>query len=730
MSQPSPKEIRERHTDYLASWKDIREEGRKNMLCVAGDVWEAVDPKGKKAREDSERPIISTDEINQYLNQAVNQVRQNKRGIVVSPKGNGASEKTGELRKDMIRGIEYRSQAQQAYTTAFEGAIQRYAGYFAIGRRYESDEGFDQELYIRRLPNPDAVVIDPNYKSAVAADMEDGFIIDLISKATFKRKYKGAKQTDFTTEDQVNYPMWVQDKTVQVGEYWHIRTRPDTLFLIDDGSEPGLKIKKSEADKLKADISHGSLVFPDGQKFPILKTRKIDNKSCWQTITNGLEELEEIEFGGPWVPIIPVFGKEVFIDEGSGAKRRLVSMVSLARDPMMLYAFYRTCQAEMVGMMPKAQVVGYEGQFQDHEDEWQNVNRLPLPYLQVKALLDATGQAVLPPPTRLAYAPDVQSLELCAEGARRAIQAAMGITPLPTAAQRKNEKSGVALDRIAQQEQVGNFHFTDNLDYALQHAGTILNWHIRSTYDTAGRQIGIRKDDGSHELVTLNQPYKNESGQEVHHQTDVGDHEVTISTGASFDSERDEARDFAGQIVQNIEALPIDPSIKSKFFALIIKLRNLGPIGDAMVKLLDPGEDSPQLVQQQLQKTSMDLKAMHAYAQQVEGELNQLKQEKQAKQVEIQGKAQVSAMELDFKAVQEQVKVLIAEIQTKAQKESERDQLFAEALTQLRQHSHEAALQAAEQQHEKQLADKQAAIASAQSAQDASQNQAAEPSAS
>jgi hypothetical protein len=457
MSELKPREIREQYSDYLLSWKDIREEGKKNMLCIAGDVWEAVDPEGKKARVDSERPIISTDEINQYLNQAVNQVRQNKRGIVVNPKGNGATDKTAEFRKDMIRGIEYRSQAQQAYTTAFEGGIQRYAGFFAIGRRYENDEGFDQELYIRRLPNPDAVVIDPNYKHAVAADMEAGFILDLMSKNDFKRKYKGAKQTNFTTEDEVNYPQWVQEKTVQVGEYWHLRTSPDQLFLLDDGSESGMKMKLSEAKELKGVIEDKALKFPGGRSLKILKSRKIDNKTAWQSILNGLEILDEIEFGGPWVPIIPVFGKEVFIDSGSGAKRRLLSMVSLARDPMMLYAYYRTVQAEMVGMMPKAPVVGYEGQFADHEEEWQNVNRLPLPYLQIKALMDATGQTVLPHPQRLAYAPDVQALEICAEGARRAIQAAMGITPMPTAAQRRNEKSGVALDKIEQQDQSAHF---------------------------------------------------------------------------------------------------------------------------------------------------------------------------------------------------------------------------------------------------------------------------------
>jgi hypothetical protein len=35
----------------------------------------------------------------------------------------------------------------------------------------------------------------------------------------------------------------------------------------------------------------------------------------------------------------------------------------------------------------------------------------------------------------------------------------MGITPLPTPAQRANQKSGVAFERIEKSERIGSFHF-------------------------------------------------------------------------------------------------------------------------------------------------------------------------------------------------------------------------------------------------------------------------------
>lgn len=711
MSVPTPKEIREQYSDDLSESKEIRDQGKKDMLCVEGKVWESEDPNGKKARDDSERPCLSLDEINQYLNQSVNQFRQNKRGIKLNPAGNGASDKTAEFRQNMIRGIEYRSKAQQAYTTAFEGAIQRSYGYMGVGRKYGNEDGFDQELYIRRIANPDTVVHDQHYKDAIASDMDHGFITDRISKSKFKRQYGSkAKQVDFTSEQEVDFLPWIGEKQIQIAEYWHFRTKPTTLYLLDDGSDEGLKVKKSDFGKGGPKIEDNSIAV-SGKRFKILKEREIEQKSAWQIFTNGVEILDEVEFGGPYLGIIPVFGKEIFVDEGSGAKRKLISMVRLARSPLMLYCYYRTCEAEAIGMIPKAPMVLYEGQAEGHEEELQNLNKLPLPYVQIKAQTDATGQQILPPPGRLPYQPDLQGLELAAEAARRAIQAAMGINPLPTVAQRQNQKSGIALGKIQEEQQIGAFHFVDNMDYALQQVGTILNWHLGPTYDTV-RDIGIRKPDDSHEVITLNKEYPHpKTGEVQNFDTSQGDHDVNVSTGQSYQSMRDEAAEFATTIVQNIEALPIPPIAKQKFFALIIKLKNLGPLGDAMAEIIDPEQGSPQ---QQVQQMQAQAAQQQQLMQEMTQELQKLKLEKAGKVIDHEYALKMQQIKNDLEALK-------VEVMTKAQKDSERVEAFMTFWQENHSAAHEAGMQAADHAHESDMADKNAVIASSQSAQDAAQ---------
>lgn len=226
-------------------------------------------------------------------------------------------------------------------------------------------------------------------------------------------------------------------------------------------------------------------------------------------------------------------------------------------------------------------------------------------FLEVKAKTPEWGeQGPLPLPQRLEYnaADHLQALELAAEGARRAIQAAIGQSPLPTQAQRRNEKSGVALKQIEETAQRGSFHFIDHYEDALRQTGVILDDLIPHFYD-ATREIAVREEDDKSALVNINDPNDAESVQ-----VGDGEHDVTISTGPTFDSEREQASDFADNLVGS-QAFPqiaqlVGPKQAAKILALTIRLKNLGPIGNQIADTIDPpqqGQDlSPEAMKQQL----------------------------------------------------------------------------------------------------------------------------------
>lgn len=691
---PEPKEIREMFSDFLSDWREIREDGDKNMKYVAGDPWAEKD---KKQREDASRPCLSTDEIGQYLNQAINNLRQNKRGVEVTPKSEDANQEDAEHRASIIRGIEYQSNAQAAYVCAAENAMQRNCGY-AILRVEEDGDGFDQVIRVQRVPNPNAVLFNPDYKRADASDVAEAFYTDVISETKFKARFgKRAKPANFDSSLMLEAKDWIKGKNVQIAEFWKIFQTPTKLFLIDGGEAGPVQITEDEYKE-------------NPQGLTVLKTRKKMTPSVMQYITNGLAILEENEWAGTRIPICGCFGKEIFLDDGGRVKRMLLSMVSLARDPQMLHAYYTSLEAEEAGQSPKAPVMGYKGQFESDKDAWETLNKIPRAYIQVDPLVDgATGQ-VLPLPTRPQFTPNFAGIEIAKESARRSIQSAMGISPLPTSAQRRNEKSGIALQQMEQSESVGSFHFVDNYKGFLHNAGWQMNELIEPIYDT-GRTVPVVQRDDTHASLRINdeQYQVREAGLgeegKPHLFTDRGDYGVTISDSPSSQSQRDAADAFVDTVVANIKNLPVQPQQAAKIISIGIKMKNLGPLGDEMADIISPPEgDSGQQLAQMQQQMQQGQQAM----QEMQTELQKLQMEKQGKVIDNEYKLQIEEMKKEQNQLNNNIKVLIAEIQTKNQDKQQEQELYKTFWVENHNAAHEIALQKDQQGHDAVQADKAA----------------------
>src|SRR5215471_3242579 len=360
-------ELRERWTYASRAWEDIRAEGQKDMRYVSGDPWDAQD---RKTREDAGRPCLSLDELGQYTNQIINDVRQNKRGVKVTPIDSVATTKTAEFRQSLMRQIEYRSNAQSVvYAPMFEDAVQRSYGFGRVKARYVSDTSRDQELCLEPCPNPDLVTIDPDGLSPTAADIKFAFIHESRSIKQFKRDFPDATVTDFTDDVRKVAPDWVKGERIQIAEYWTIEyVKALVLFL---KSDPARGVYADDLPKMPP-------------KEAIDFQRYVDVPFVCQYLTNGVEllakkgEKKRTPWPGKSIPIVACYGKTIYVSGAAGTERRMLSMIRLARDPYMLYCYYRTCEAELVGMTPKTPFIGYEGQFRNHETDWQRAAHEPV----------------------------------------------------------------------------------------------------------------------------------------------------------------------------------------------------------------------------------------------------------------------------------------------------------------------------------------------------------------
>jgi hypothetical protein len=644
------REIREDYTYYRDFWRDNHNEMKTDLRFISGDPWE---PDDRRNREDNNRPVLCPDELSQYQNATINNLRQNKRAIQVNPKGSGATDKDAERRSAIIKGIEYKSNAQGAYTNAFENQINCGMGFFRITTKVVDKKSGDQEPRIKDIENPLSVLLDPNAKEPDFSDMKRCFVMDILRKRDFGKQYPKAKMSSFAADDMSTAPDWFQGENILVAEYWRI-----------DGYDP----ETGEGGKVT------------------------------QYVTNGVEILSRTPWIGSWIPIISAMGKKVYVPHGSEMKRYYYSQIRLARGPQMMLAYGASHEAEVVGMLPRVPMMGYVGQFETDKEAWDSLNTIPRAYIQVDPVVDEGGGGVLPLPTRAQFGPDIAGYEAFNERWRRAIQAAMGITPLPTAAQRQNEKSGIALEKIQSQQAIGSFHFTDNFDRAIENCGRQLDELITLVMDTA-REVTGRKADDTHDVMHVvpgGTPLPQaEPGQPPITGDDIldpkrGDFDVTISSGMSYQSQREQASDFVDTLIQNLDSLPLSPQSKATLLARAISLKDIGPIGDDLAKIIDPQGDGmpvPPQAQQMIAQLQQQLQLLQQANVQYQTKVSELEFEKKAGMVKGQN-------DIILKKMQIEADLAVAEIETKSQVLGERIEFVHDLVKQLIGQAHESGMAA------------------------------------
>jgi hypothetical protein len=647
------KEIRENYDWCHRFWGPIQKEGGKDVLFIAGDPWDPADIRSRD-RAEQKRPHLVFDEGSQYINQFVGQARQQQRAIHVDPVDEEANAEDAKMLQGRIYDIEYKSRAQSHYIKALKDAATRGYGWIRIGKKYSNTKGREQEPVIRPVSNPDSVLMDPNCKELDCSDAMFCFVEDVLGKAEFKRKYRKAKDLD------------TDDDTVTVFEYWRVTVEvEDKLLWLDDGTPDGVEILKS--------------AMMDGmEKLEVRDERDIEKRTITKYICqmarympdggDDIEILETEEWDGDWIPIIPVFGEEFWINDQGSPRRVLLSMIRRARDPMGLLNLACTAAGEMLAMMPKTRFKGYEGQFEGHEDEWSNIGTNPVGFLQAKAITDGVTGQVLPLPSELQWSPDIQVSMTVIQTCKDAIRGAIGQLASP---ELDKTKSGIALGKIQASGESAVYHLTDNFIRGLEQAGRVICDLIQKTHDTP-RSMPYRAPSGDQKVSKINQEYFDKDGTRHFHQLNKGAYGVTISTGPSHQSQFDAASDFVDTIVQS------SPEMLMLFGDQFTKLKNLGPEGDViadrfkkmiMAKYPELSDENKALDPRAM---AMKQQAQHVIDSLTQ-KVNELTQERDAKVLELQSEEKRNEMD-------NRTKLAVAEIgastkENVAQLEAQMDQI-------------------------------------------------------
>ncbi len=653
---------------------EIREEALKDLRFITGDQW---DPKAKQIRDDDNRPCLTINRLPQFIHQVTNEERKQRPSLAVSPEGGPEALDTEQLRmmadiwQGLIRHVEVRSDAATAYDTAFEAMVGSSFGWYRVTTEYAGDDTFDQDLAIKRILDAFSVYSDPSAIEPDRSDMKWCFVTSRLSRDDFKREFPKSDmvvRNFYSDFDGGPGPQWLSDDDVQIAEYFVVDFEKRLLQQITaplDAADALVEIfgteKVGKVDPAENQISFTT--FKDEYDAELPPGATIENerdvqqpKVKWYKIS-GTDILEETDWAGKWIPLIPCFGHEVIVD----GKKQLISLTRFIRDSQVLLNFFRSQQAEVIALTPKAPFIGPVGAFKTHRAKWQTANNQNYAYLEYD-MVNLPNGTIAPPPQRNTAEPPIAALTHAAVDADNDLKAGTGIYPAALG-QPSNETSGRAILARSAESDTSNYHFLDNFRRSMRHLGRMLMDLIPHIYDRKERIIRIIKPDNDTETVMINGPttYK---GREIFFDPNVGRYDVSVEVQPSYATKMEQTFEMLTELVK------VNPQLMQVAGDLVMRASplpgNLGnQIADRLKALLPPAILD---VANGNQPTDPRIPQATEMIQQLTQQIQQLQQVIKSKALERESKERIANM-------QGMVTLLAADLKAKAEN--------AQALTQL-----------------------------------------------
>jgi hypothetical protein len=441
-----------------------------------------------------------------------------------------------------------------------------------------------------------------------------------MSKDDFKIQYPGADDGgDFNQRGTGDFdPDWVQKEDIRVAEYFYVERKKTKLLLLSDGT----KVYKDEAPSPEILAAAGIMVV--GERETMRKQIK------WCKLT-GLEILEERDWSGRYIPVVPVYGQQLTVED----KRKKYGLVRNAKDAQRMYNYWQTSLTESIALAPKAKWLLAEGQDEGHENEWAQANIKSMPVLRYKQT-DINGKEA-PAPQRLQPEPPPAGVIAAAMSIDKDLQSVVGIfdpSQLP-----QGNMSGKAIRGQQMQQDMTNFHYYDNLVRSMKHTGRIILDLIPKIYDRE-RVLRIIGYDGQPEMVTLNQRTQDEMGVEkVLNDVTVGEYDVYMDTGPGYQSKRQEAVEAMMPMIstnQELFNLAGDLVFRNMDFPGAEVIADRLAANNPLAQIDEKSEIPPQIQMQlmQAQKQIADMQQMIAAMElekQYRGDIENIRQEGETK---------------------------------------------------------------------------------------------------
>lgn len=600
------------------AWSEYRAKAVKDVsFCDLDQQWPEVE---KSKRESEGRPVLVEDRTNPFVDQLVNHERQNRPAMTVHPVSDGANQKTAEILKGYLRHVEIWSNADFAYDRASEAQKRGGFGFWRVMTDYIDEKSFDQDIKIVSIPNPFMWFIDPKSTEPDGSDMDWAFGQEDMTQEEFKHQFPRADMSasDMSPASWMRIgdeaPEWIgkDGKSARVVEYYEKVRKRVKIYLLDDGSVVNSLPKGAKSKKERESY----------------KTIIMWYKACANEI------LDRREVPGKFIPVVPVYGKELILN----GKRDYWGVVRPMKGVQQMINVFKCSLTESIGLAPKAPwLMPMEGMPDGQKEVWDKANTNNYSTLYYNAWADGKQ---LPAPQRNVQEPAIQAITLALKSNEDALKAVTGMYDPSLGDRGGGDQSGVAIGKLQNQGMVGNFHLTDNMNRAIRHTARIVLGMVPDVIDTE-RMLRIVGADGKASQVVVNSqdPQKDpKTGEPVIYDFTTGYYDVVVDAGPSYLTQRQE------NLTNIINAAHVFPAIAQ--MGADVAVRNMDfPEADELADRITPPQFKnkdgqppiPPEIQHQLQGLSQMNDALTK-------RVHQLMDALESKQAELASKEKVAVI--------------------------------------------------------------------------------------
>jgi hypothetical protein len=555
------------------------------------DQWPAA-VRARRLQEN--QPMLTVNKTHTHWLHVVNQAKSNRPSIQVHPVGSDATYQAAQVYESVIRHIEYASDASTAYAIAAENQVGGGIGYWRLVTEYADDNGFDQEIFIRPIPDSLAVYMDPP-KRRDGSDSRWCFVYDDMDRDVFEKKYPDAPVN--VSMGSMTSSGWLTKDRVRVAEYYEVEESKEWMYAIPDGNDGHNLMRESDLTDEQHELLDG--LRKSGQH---IQARKVTKREVKCYLIAGDKILERSTWAGQYIPIIRVVGEEVIIDGRMDRK----GLVRYMKDPQRMYNYNTSAQVEFGGLQGKMPYLAPVEAIEGFENYWSTANtqnHSVLPYNHA----DENGSPI-PPPQRQQPPQAAEAYSVGMQAASMEMMMASGQYDATFGA-KGQEYSGIALDNRREQGERATFHYLDNWNNAIRYCGKQLIDLIPKVYDTK-RIIRIMGDDGKQSEIVIDPKAKQALQQQEDQKENiirsifnptVGTYDVVAKSGPNYETKREEAFEAMKGLITGV------PALAQVIGDLFAKMGDF-PMSDAIAERIrnwipaDIRGDGPSPAEQQLQQ--------------------------------------------------------------------------------------------------------------------------------